>query len=208
MQTNFTFAQPINVDLVNKSIINKCKAIERLTIGTQTDDLDNSSLREQALTKNEVETSDSAAFQTNSEPAFDSVAIQTDSDPAFSSTQTSIPLGAKLECWNSTNENLTIGLEKHGRALTDYGGKKGPSSYCNVACQTLKEQSSSAEACVESVNMVACEPNVIPGGKEVEILRQRILELEDKVLSTETTVIWQSVMIKCLKLEISDPKNQ
>lgn len=138
------------------------------------------------LSKNESEASDDRCIATKG--------VQTDKESSLCSLEGGS--GAKSE--SPTNDNLTIGLEKHRMVPR----KKEVGQYCNVACQTSKEETLSEAGCDQGMNSAVCGPSK---SKEAERLRQRVMELEEKVLFAESTLVWQSVMIKCLKLDSERP---
>jgi hypothetical protein len=77
--------------------------------------------------------------------------------------------------------------------------RKRPCSISSVACQTIGQE----KCCVQGMATCDGRGQLSPGNSEVvQRLKHRIAELEEKVLTTETTVIWQSVMIECLKLDV------
>lgn len=183
----------------NDSITN---VTEHSTVGTQTSHLDISSSGIQVLINserdlNKTETEAPENMVTNE--------IQSSTELACPSTQLSaLSEGNPPTESESTNENLTISLEKHRTVLSDRGRMEEACSSANVACQTTREEITLMEtACAQGMNARQCRRCGAPG-KEVERLKQRIAELEEKVLTTETTVIWQSVMMKCLKFEINE----
>lgn len=123
--------------------------------------------------------------------------VQTDTELVYSSTQTSGTLedGSYSVCAKSeslTNENLTVGLEKHRMVFSGYVRKEEATKYCNVACQTCSNEET------QGANLTICGHGK---SKEAERLRRSVANLEEKLLIAESTVIWQSVIMKCLKLE-------
>lgn len=104
-----------------------------------------------------------------------------------------------------TNENLTIGLEKYRMSLSGCEQMEESISGCNdVGCQTISKETIKA-AHVGGVPFKASRIGRLKGAmslEEVDGLKQKIAELEEKLLATETTVVWQSIMIKCLNCEV------
>jgi hypothetical protein len=87
-----------------------------------------------------------------------------------------------------------------GAILNERKRKKGLCSISSVACQTIGQE----KCCVQGMATCDGRGQLSPGNSEVvQRLKHRIAELEEKVLTTETTVIWQSVIIECLKLDVN-----
>ena len=146
--------------------------------------------------------------------------------PALPSSS-SIPLNTHRESFESTNftaENLTIALDTH-LVIT-----KAFSSSCDGKKETLAACSCGAAVVVNEVAAGRIETRAGPvsepkeghnidsesgpfpvslagkRGKEEEgevvlELRQRVAELEERALSAESTIVWQSVMLKVLQMD-------
>ena len=163
------------------------------TVGTQTSDfgtLTTCSSEPQRLTNSEQEKLNNDGLANAETTRKMATSESGNVSPAQSSVQLEL-----------TNENLTVGLEKY--VISER--TEEASSSCSVGCQTISEEIP-MPAHVGSVPFKASRLGGLKGITELEVegLRQRIAELEEKVLATETTVVWQAIMIKCLNSEIND----
>ncbi len=113
------------------------------------------------------------------------------------------PVMKELE-WSATSENLTVGLELHRIKSSSSSGEKEnmfivSASTCEDSKNSIAVQVSEAdipESTVPPFAAIQSAGCVPPDCKEAEILRERVQELEEKLLSAESTALWQSLVIR------------
>ena len=144
-----------------------------------------------------------------------SSATQTSSTSAY---EEAIMEPSQQICWNLTNEHLTLGLERYREipvAMAEQDGgmltRDTETRYSDIAVQVTRiascccsrafELGAGKESCFgkersPSHHETKHLTTPLAGTTEAEALQQRLCEVEEKLLTAESTVIWQSLMMR------------
>lgn len=184
-------ASNIAVETTSNSQFSSPKLVTGLvTVATQTDCSSSLQINSNGPIINQDESTDlttetdcSSSLQINSNGP-----ITSQEEPT---TKTDLECGACPH--NITSENLTMALERHRRSKVWVDSRE--------ACRTRATDEHFPACSIADTN------SVIVGESKAEGLLQRISELEERALMAESTIIWQTMVIRALQLDKQYPLN-